>query len=137
MNVRNCRKCGKVFNYIVGPNICPACREDMEKVFQDVKKYIYDHPGATVPEVAEACDVESRQIYQWLREERLQFKDANSISLPCESCGTPIAFGKYCEKCKRELTNGLNNAFGMNKPSAPAQKDNSRRSTENKMRFLK
>ena len=30
MNVRNCRKCGKIFNYIAGPFVCPACREELE-----------------------------------------------------------------------------------------------------------
>ena len=34
MNVKNCRNCGKLFNYIAGPNICPACKEEIEKKFQ-------------------------------------------------------------------------------------------------------
>ena len=34
MNVRNCKKCNRIFNYIAGPTICPACKEDLEKKFQ-------------------------------------------------------------------------------------------------------
>ncbi len=40
MNVRNCRKCGNLFNYVSGPPICMACREKLEEKFQEVKKYI-------------------------------------------------------------------------------------------------
>ena len=67
MNVRNCRKCGSLFNYVSGPPICPACREKLEEKFQEVKKYIQDNGHASIPEVAEACDVSTNQIHQWLR----------------------------------------------------------------------
>ncbi len=60
MNVRNCRKCGKLFNYIMGVPICPACREKLEETFQVVKKYIRENKLADIKEVAEACEVEHR-----------------------------------------------------------------------------
>ena len=72
MDVRNCRKCGRIFNYVMGPIMCPACVEAQEAKFQTVKTYIRENPGVGVPEVARECDVETSQIYQWLREERLQ-----------------------------------------------------------------
>ena len=39
MNVRNCRKCGRMFNYVSGPPICGKCREQAEEQFQVVKKF--------------------------------------------------------------------------------------------------
>ena len=42
MNVRNCRVCGRIFNYVAGPGICQKCREESEAKFQDVKKFIQD-----------------------------------------------------------------------------------------------
>ena len=39
MNVRNCKECGRLFNYIAGPPICPACKEELEKKFQKAKEY--------------------------------------------------------------------------------------------------
>ena len=54
MNVRNCRRCGKLFNYVSGAPICMQCREAMEQKFQEVKKYIQDNVHSTIPEVAEA-----------------------------------------------------------------------------------
>lgn len=43
MNARNCRKCGKLFNYVSGPPICMACREALEEKFHEVKSYIWEH----------------------------------------------------------------------------------------------
>ena len=85
MNVRNCRNCGRLFNYISGIVICPACKESLEAKFQEVKEYIREHKGAGIQEVAEACDVETAQIRQWLREERLEVTENSALFLNCES----------------------------------------------------
>ena len=97
MNVRNCRKCGKMFNYITGVPICPSCKEAMEAKFQEVKEYIREHKGAGIQEVSEACDVEVQQITQWLREDRLEVTEGSNIMLNCETCGAPIRSGRFCE----------------------------------------
>ena len=108
MNIKTCRKCGRMFNYITGMHICPACRELMEAKFQEVKEYIRDNKGAGIREVAEACDVEVSQINQWLREDRLELSADSAILINCESCGAPIRSGKYCDACRVKMTNGLN-----------------------------
>lgn len=133
MNIRNCRKCGKVFNYITGLPICPSCKEAAEKRFQDVKKYIRENPNSDIRQVSEACEVEQNQIQQWIREERLQFSEDSPIKLPCESCGTMIRSGKYCERCKTNLSRGLSNAIERPKVQEPVQEHTESR---NKMRFL-
>lgn len=134
MDVRNCRVCRKIFNYVSGPNVCPSCREELEKKFQEVKKYILEHKGCSIPEVAENCDVEVAQIRQWLREERLEFSSESQIQLNCERCGVSINSGRYCEKCKNEMANSLNTAFARpSAPAAPAKKDTK---DSPKMRFL-
>lgn len=107
MNVRNCRNCKRLFNYISGPHLCPACREEQEKLFQDVKKYVNEHRGVTIPELAEEFDIEQAQIRQWIKEERLEFADDSGIKLACESCGALINCGRFCEACKASLTGGL------------------------------
>lgn len=136
MNVRNCRKCGKIFNYIVGPVICPRCKEMQEAKFQEVKKFVQENRGADLAEVAETCEVEIKQIRQWIREERLQFADDSPIRIPCESCGAMIQSGRFCEKCKAELSNGLKHSIGMDKPRETVQKKPAK-SERDKMRFLK
>ena len=72
MNVRNCKKCGRIFNYVSGMPICMQCKEKLEEKFQEVKKYIQENRHASIPQVSEACEVSTNQIQQWLREERLE-----------------------------------------------------------------
>lgn len=134
MNVRNCRSCGRLFNYVTGAAICPICREEKEKKFQEVKKYIQDHKMASVVEVSQECEVEVNQIHQWVREERLQFAEDSPIRVSCEKCGAMIRAGVYCEKCKIEMTNTLNSAYKKETPvSEPAKKKVTER---DRMRFL-
>lgn len=134
MNVRNCRGCRRLFNYISGPAYCPACREKLEEKFQDVKEFIRANPGVGIHEVSEACDVDPNQIRQWLREDRLELAEGSPIMLSCESCGAPIRSGRFCEKCKMDVTRGFNEIL---KSNAPKQKEPVRRDDGNsRMRFL-
>ncbi len=110
MEVKNCRKCGKMFNYIGGQQICPACKEAVEKKFQEVKEYVREHKAASMTQICEDCDVENKQVQQWVREERLVFSDESPIKLSCELCGTQIKTGRYCDKCKKETANNISAA---------------------------
>lgn len=136
MNVRNCRNCGKIFNYVIGLPICPACKESAEATFQKVKEYVREHKGADIAQVAEACEVDPGQIRQWVREDRLQFSDDSPIQLACEGCGANIRSGRFCDKCKAGMANGFKNAMGLNKPAAQPEQKTTRDSHTNKMRFL-
>lgn len=133
MNVRNCRKCGKLFNYVAGPFTCPQCREALEVKFKEVKEYIGKNPGVGIHEVSRECDVEVNQIQQWLREERLQFAEGSMVQLQCESCGISIRSGRFCDKCKNNLANGFSQAF---RPAqAPVTEQKSLKDSP-RMRFL-
>ena len=132
MDVRNCRKCGRIFNYVAGPVICPECREKQEEKFQEVKKYIMENRSANIPQIAKDCEVETSQIQQWIREERLEFSQDSDLGIPCENCGAMIRSGRFCAKCKAEMANQLGNTY--KKPEAPKPKKPENESP--KMRFL-
>ena len=136
MNVRNCRGCGRLFNYVAGPPRCPICREKMEEKFQEVKEFIRENPGVSIPEVSEACDVESAQIRQWLREERLQLTEDSPIYLNCEACGANIRFGKYCEKCKFNMANDFNSILHPERHLPEPTHKKPEGSARGKMRYL-
>lgn len=133
MNVKNCRSCGKLFNYIGGMPICPACKEEAEKKYQVAREYIRDHRGATVSEVSRECEVEEAQIRQWVREERLVFDTESGIGMTCESCGASIPAGRICDKCKANLISGLKAAGRQ--PVRPQQPQKATRENP-RMRFL-
>ena len=111
MNLRNCSRCGKMFNYVQGPPICEPCKKAIEESFQRVKQYIVDNPTASLKQISEDNDVTAKQIQQWIREERLMFSKDSPLKLVCEKCGEPILTGRFCEKCKGRMANTLNDTF--------------------------
>lgn len=131
MDVRNCKECGRIFNYVSGSSLCPSCVKDLDKKFEQVKEYIYDHPGAGIQEVSEANEVSTMQIKQWIRQERLSFTEESAIGLDCEKCGTLIKTGRYCNSCKNQMANSLENVY--KKPAIEIKK---REKETAKMRFL-
>jgi len=135
MEVFNCRKCGRLFNYISGDKICPTCKSKLEEVFQTVKAFVQEHRLCTMQEICEACDVDKRQIQKWIREERLEFTDDSPVKLPCESCGTLINCGKYCAKCKNQLHNNLRKM--TTRPAQELKKEPTRKSSDkDRMHYL-
>lgn len=133
MNVRNCKKCGKLFNYVVGVPVCPACKDALEKKFQEVKKYVQENKGVTIHDVVENCEVDSQQVRQWVREERLEFSGEGVTGITCEKCGEAIPTGRFCQKCKNEMASNLNAALPKKPKEEPVKKDPK---DSPKMRFL-
>ena len=86
-------------------------------------------------EVSEVCRVDTSQIQQWIRQERLQFSDDSPIQVPCEMCGKMIGSGRFCPACKDSMARKLNSAMGLTgvMVEKPTPK---RKGTESKMRFL-
>lgn len=103
MDVRNCKNCGKIFNYLSGDIICPTCYKKLDEKFREVKEYIYKNPGAGVNEVATENDISVSQIKKWVREERLEFTEDALVGIECESCGVSIRTGRFCQNCKNVL----------------------------------
>jgi flagellar operon protein (TIGR03826 family) len=135
MDVRNCKQCGRLFNYLSGPPICPACKEQLEDKFAQTKEYVRNNPGATIQMVADDNQVSVQQIRQWVREERLEFSKDSPVGIECESCGATIRTGRYCEACKSRMCDGLTKAFAPARPAAaPVEKKRGKES--DKMRFL-
>lgn len=120
MEVRNCRNCGRLFNYIGGvyKNLCPACIDELELKFLEVKEYVEENRGCTINEISEKMEVSVRQIEKWIREERLCFTDDSPIGIECERCGKMIKTGRFCELCKNDMSNQMNDLYkAVNKPS--------------------
>ncbi len=132
MDVRNCKQCGKVFNYIGGAPLCPECVKVAEDKFDDVKQYIYDHPRCGMQEVSIEMEVSVAQIRKWLKEERLSFSEDSEIALNCEKCGKRILTGRFCKGCKDTMTNQFSSLYRKEEPKNTFE----RKKTENKMRFL-
>ncbi|MBQ8030093.1 MAG: flagellar protein [Butyrivibrio sp.] len=135
MNLRNCARCGKMFNYVAGPVICEPCKKLAEEDFQKVKQYIQDNPRASLKQISEDNEVTTKQIQQWIREERLMFSKDSPIQLLCEKCGEPITTGRFCAKCKTSMANTLNDTVAQ-KRQALQQAIQQKQEPKSGMRFL-
>lgn len=111
MEVRTCRQCKRIFNYLSGPSICPGCKAKLEEKFQQVKEYVRDNPTEGITEVAAANDVSANQIRRWIREERLSFSADSGVGIDCESCGAMILSGRLCQKCKDKLLGKVDDMY--------------------------
>lgn len=112
MEVRACKQCKKLFNYLSGAPICPGCKVKLEEKFQKVKEYVREHPKEGIAEVAEANEVSTNQIRRWIREDRLSFSEDSGVGIDCESCGALIKSGRLCQKCKDKLLGKVDSLYG-------------------------
>lgn len=132
MEVKNCKECKRLFNYIGGARLCPDCRGKLEEKFSEVKKFVEENKNASISVVSEEMDVSVQQLNQWVREERLIFAEGSAVMLDCESCGAPIRTGRYCDNCKGQMVNKFG---GMYKREEPQQQKRDPRDRA-RMRFL-
>ena len=115
MDIRNCKKCGKLYKYD-GYKICLKCRQEEDAIFKRVREYVYDNPGATIQLISEETEVTVKKILNYLREGRLEIKNNDgNLLLACEKCGLPITTGRFCEKCKIEMSKELKGSIKKSK----------------------
>ncbi len=111
--LKNCKKCGRMFSSVNGQLFCSKCKSSDEEDFRVVREYVYDNPDSTVSDVHEATDVAEEKILKFLRQGRLMLK-GDGVGLECERCGKSVSSGRFCDKCAHELKNGFQAAFGQN-----------------------
>lgn len=123
MEVKVCKNCRRLFKYIYGPELCQDCiklipieeerikkeltatlkplvKEDEDKYIQ-VKDYIMSNPKATIIQISEANDILPSKLFEWIREERLEFSDDSKTAwFECAKCGAKIKSGRLCTQCK-------------------------------------
>lgn len=110
MSVKNCTRCGRMFQAEDASKLCDRCRNNDEEDFKVVREYVYDNPNSNIPEVAENTGVTEEKILKFLRQGKLILKDELSMVLDCERCGKPIKSGRYCDSCTNEMSRDLRSA---------------------------
>ncbi len=116
MDLKNCSQCGSLFTY-AGRNICNKCLEKEEAEYKIVRRYVRDHPGASIFEVSEETDIEEEKILQFIRDGRLKSQGFKGV-LECESCGQSISNGRFCMDCMAKRDNEIR---GVLRHAAPGQ----------------
>jgi len=106
--LRNCKKCNRIFSYFVGQPICPQCKKEEETLFEEVSRYVRDHPGLPLAMVAKEMDVSYDKLLKYVREGRLQVKGQDGkVVYFCEHCGEEIPSGRLCKECEDVVSKDL------------------------------
>lgn len=134
-DVRNCRKCGKIFTFLGGSPICPACKQLDEDDFKRVKEYLYDNPGSNLTQVSVELDISVEKIKRFLKDGRLEIvSEDGNMFLECESCGKAIKSGRYCGDCERNLASNLKSTASQMKSELAGMSDSAKKAIG--MRYL-
>jgi len=106
--LRNCRRCNKVFSYLAGLPICPDCVKEDERIFRDVSAYIRENPGVSLHDVSDKLEISYDKLIKYVKEGRLQVlaSDGEFVNF-CEKCGAMIKKGKFCKSCEYHISNVL------------------------------
>jgi len=123
---KNCEFCGRPLPIDYPNDCCPGCVEN--KLFREVKEFIRAN-DVNEYQVAAAFNIPVRQVKQWVREGRIEYKENPSgqhtiAEIRCHQCGAPVTFGTLCPKCLKALNNKIH--------GYDAQKT----STDSRMRYL-
>ena len=107
--VRDCPRCGDLFNYTGVRDVCHKCAQSEEEMYQIVYRFLRkrENRAATVDRIVEATGVDEDLLYKWVRKGRLQPAMFPNLGYPCDSCGRLTTQGKICTKCQDELKRDL------------------------------
>ena len=123
MDLKKCTNCGQLFAAARGQRICPDCLAEEEHKFELVKDYLWDNPGATIPQVSEATDVGEPIIEKFVREGRLVEIQGSNLKIECQKCGKPISKGKFCSDCGNKLAKDIQKSKSKSKKKKRNRQD--------------
>jgi flagellar operon protein (TIGR03826 family) len=122
----NCPTCGALFVKGVR-TVCEKCYKEEEAQFQKVYEYIRkkENRTATLPEVAEATEVEQRLIMKFVKQKRIHTAHFPNLGYECDRCGTLIREGKICNSCRDKLKADLSQEEKLNSLHSELNKEKS------------
>ena len=107
MKLRSCEVCKRLFEAVGDEKEHPKCKLSYESAFKRVKEYLQEHPGTSLPILAEETGVDIPVIEQYLRQERIEVSPDSPVMLACNRCNAEISTGMYCDQCAKTLTGEL------------------------------
>ena len=115
-DIRNCKRCGRVFVY-VGIPVCTGCLDKEEEQYRKVKRYLDTNPRAGIEETSDETGVPSEMVIEFLRQGLLVTAPGPGGQLTCMICKKPITRGRICPKCETSLMTMADKAPPVQEPS--------------------
>ena len=109
MILGQCEYCGEAFSG-AGSKICAKCAREIDKVFTQVRRYLYSaEGGVNAAKIAEELDVPEKAVLYLIDSGRIVTQGNMEWTDKCHICGKPIPRGaSMCVDCSKSIKDGLN-----------------------------
>ncbi|KXG74089.1 hypothetical protein [Thermotalea metallivorans] len=113
--VRTCKKCKKPIDEKSLYDYCADCYKIVEEVFEKIRSYLKEYPGATAFEIELETGIPYHVVNNFVKEGRLIEIENNFINIECKRCGCLLlsAHHKYCPRCRDEIQREMDNVKGQ------------------------
>ncbi len=110
--LRTCRKCKAYLHENSLHDYCPSCYKKVEEVFEQIRQYLREYPGATSFEIEQRLGIPMHVVNNFVKDGRLIEIDNPYLNLECQRCGCLLlsAHHKYCPTCELEMLRELQGA---------------------------
>ncbi|MBB6217705.1 putative amidophosphoribosyltransferase [Anaerosolibacter carboniphilus] len=110
--VRTCKKCKKAIDERSLHDYCPDCFRIIDEVFEKIRAYLKEYPGATAFEIELETGIPYHVVNNFVRDGRLIEIENNLINIECKRCGCLLlsANHKYCPRCRDEIQREMEHA---------------------------
>lgn len=107
--LRVCRRCKTHIHEKSLHEYCSRCYSIVEEVFEKIREYLREYPGATAYEMEQRLGIPSHVINNFVKDDRLIEIPNEHLNIQCSRCGCLLlsAYHKYCPKCEDEMRKGF------------------------------
>lgn len=107
-----CKRCKTPIHENSLHEYCSRCYGVVEEVFDKIRKYLREYPGATAYEMEQRLEIPIHVINNFVKDGRLVEIPNDYLNIQCLRCGCLLlsAYHKYCPICEAEMRKDIQKA---------------------------
>ncbi len=111
-----CQLChGKMDYKGRGQYVCVSCGNRDFDDYGRVRNFLEEYGVAPSSIISDVTGVSEQKIDEMLKDGRIQIAKGSKPYLKCETCGAPIRYGRFCQRCIIHVVGGISSAFDADK----------------------
>lgn len=112
LNVKTCRRCKKIIDSHSIHVYCTECSKTIEKIFDRIREYLNEYPGATAFEIEQRLNIPIHVVNNFVKDGRLIEVPNEFLNVECQRCGTLLlsSHHKFCPQCEYQMLKDLEKA---------------------------
>lgn len=110
--LKTCKRCKTPIHENSLREYCSRCYGIVEEVFDKIREYLREYPGATAYEMEQRLGIPIHVINNFIKDGRLVEIPNEHLNIQCLRCSCLLlsAYHKYCPICEAEMKNGIQKA---------------------------